>query len=49
MVEVSRALTLTQVKVVCPGINPAACVAMLKTLAKKSGVEFSIAEVRVGC
>jgi len=27
------------------GINPAACVAMLKTLAKKSGVEFSIAEV----
>ena len=27
------------------GINPGACVAMLKTLAKKSGVEFKIAEV----
>merc|ERR1719480_508108 len=27
------------------GINSSACVAMLKTLAKKSGVEFRIAEV----
>ena len=27
------------------GINPSACVAMLQSLAKKSGVEFSIAEV----
>ena len=27
------------------GINPSACVAMLQTLSKKAGVEFSIAEV----
>lgn len=48
MVEVSRTLTLTQPShgaILSSGINPAACVAMLKTLAKKSGVEFSIAEV----
>ena len=45
MVEVRIFLRYLNVLMGPAGINPAACVAMLKTLAKKSGVEFSIAEV----